>query len=92
MIFKYCHIAKPYPLGVISKLSSYLAMQNSQNIKHLLGDRNIDIKMFSESQGENDWFDYVLGFRIDPQLQFPGWLQFQLPPDQVRGRLCKSLL
>jgi len=32
------------------------------NIHQLLGDKIIDIKMLQESQGENDWLDYVLTF------------------------------
>jgi hypothetical protein len=37
-------------------------MENSTSIRHLIGDRIIDIKMFSESQGENVWLDYILTF------------------------------
>jgi hypothetical protein len=37
-------------------------MQESKDIQALLGDRIVDIKMFSDSRGENDWLDYVLTF------------------------------
>ena len=37
-------------------------MQDTPNIIQLIGDKIIDIKMFSESQGENDWVDYILTF------------------------------
>jgi hypothetical protein len=37
-------------------------MQDTPNILQLIGDKIVGIKMFSESQGENDWLDYILTF------------------------------
>ena len=39
-----------------------IALQGIHNIEQLLGDKIIDIRMFYESQGKNDWLDYVLTF------------------------------
>src|SRR5688500_7594107 len=46
----------------LESILKLLKMRDSQNILQLIGDKIIDIKMFSESQGENDWLDYVLTF------------------------------
>lgn len=37
-------------------------MEKSRNIRQLIGARIIDVKIFSESRGENDWLDYILTF------------------------------
>jgi hypothetical protein len=39
-------------------------MEESKSILKLIGDKIVDVKMFSESQGEDDWLDYVLTFLI----------------------------